>query len=793
MANERLGFLEEALTSYSRAISFYERARGSATSKAARTTPFIDEMERWAECALYRHALLTVYAQPAQAASALRAYEVHESRWPGTFRQPQRNVIRALFARLTQPNEPSRAAPQAPKPVSARTTATRRPRPAPTTAHPFSTVKSTVVRLLQQDPGFPRANESNAHPETLAEQLVESWRSQCGANSAMEADDVVTLLYGLAGITFRSQTIQRLLVHMLFAAEAYAEAYAIVPKYMALVDTTWKAHGVPAQRSTAELRAIDGPREYVDTVLLGAHIALRYMNDPRQAQEWVDELLLVGTSDKSSRHRFTMEPALLARTLRSAGEVRVAQVRLVAPAERTGLMDDARVFLQDSLSLDNDASETCYILACILALERQFDDALKHARRALELEPAFVDAWHLIVLLLSARKDFLGARNLASEALAQVEADDDASDAQIAAGSRADPRTQLLSFDYPPTAFQRAGSYIRLLVTHNVLLELTMGAASALDAQRDLFAAYHVRVAPLCVPPAPASNEPDAVFMRAPSMILKPKAELAETPTHARNMFRARLGTQLLQRLWLLSAASFRRIGDLEQSRCAIAEAEQLDARFAEVWVQLAQWCLVSGPSKAGAAVTCLYKALSCDTNHVAASVHLARVLLRPSEQLNMRASHAESIAAVASAASSEQMPLSDFALADDPGIASAGDAENHARATPSRGLGGSSPTATNPKTSPDQEGNGALGDVALPFRWQHDPTLSTNSMAEALLRTVTLFHGWDVSEAWHTLGQLAQQTKRSVDVQRRAFLEALRLESTRPIRPWNAALDMPL
>ena len=65
--------------------------------------------------------------------------------------------------------------------------------------------------------------------------------------------------------------------------------------------------------------------------------------------------------------------------------------------------------------------------------------------------------------------------------------------------------------------------------------------------------------------------------------------------------------------------------------------------------------------------------------------------------------------------------------------------------------------------------------------------------MAEALLRTVTLFHGWDVSEAWHTLGQLAQQTKRSVDVQRRAFLEALRLESTRPIRPWNAALDMPL
>lgn len=738
MANERVGETEDALLAYERASELYERAQ------ATRAAPLADEMERWIETALYRYALLMLHSRSPKAQQALQSYEAHESRWPATFRQPQRRVIRACLAPAPAPAAApaatsaaagagaasGRIAPAATRSPSSdmpATTSPRRPWSLPAPMAPYASIKARAVRLLQQPPGFPRADESNAHVETLCEQIVSSWRAEYASHSTTEADDVVLLLYGLAGLSFRSQTITRLLIHMLFATEAYAEAYELVPKYMALVNTAWTAQGVPPQRDTSALRAVDGPNEYVDTVLLGAHIATRYIHAPAKAHEWTDDLLLVGTTDKSPQHRFTMETPMLARVLRCAGEARLAQARAATPSERASLLEDARVFCRNAVALDGDASESHYALACILATERDTETAIQHARIAIELEPAFVDAWHLTVLLLSARKDFSGARSLAAEALTQIEADDE----------QPPLRTFLASFDVPPSPFARACAYIQLLITHNALVELTHGVQLALYGQRDLFSAYHARVAPLSPP------EPSASAQHVPQFTT-PGHHVAASTLEARRAFRAHEATQLLQRLWLVSAASFRRADNLEQARCAIAEAEQLDARWADVWVQLAQWCLAAG-QRTGAAITCLHKALACDTYHTAASVHLARVLLHEPKR------EAET------------------------SIRSTGEAEDHARETPSRSLG----SAEN-----------SLQDVAPSLR-SHDTCSSSTSTAEALLRTVTQYRGYDVPEAWHALAQLAKQTARPTDSQRRALLEALRLEASRPIRAWHEALAL--
>lgn len=45
--------------------------------------------------------------------------------------------------------------------------------------------------------------------------------------------------------------------------------------------------------------------------------------------------------------------------------------------------------------------------------------------------------------------------------------------------------------------------------------------------------------------------------------------------------------TKLLVDLWLMSAATFRRLGKLEECRGAISEAENVDADNADVWVQV--------------------------------------------------------------------------------------------------------------------------------------------------------------------------------------------------------------
>lgn len=49
---------------------------------------------------------------------------------------------------------------------------------------------------------------------------------------------------------------------------------------------------------------------------------------------------------------------------------------------------------------------------------------------------------------------------------------------------------------------------------------------------------------------------------------------------------------RLIADLWLTSAATFRRMGKLEQARAAIQEAEALDEGHPGVWVQV---CLISG------------------------------------------------------------------------------------------------------------------------------------------------------------------------------------------------------
>ena len=107
--------------------------------------------------------------------------------------------------------------------------------------------------------------------------------------------------------TFRSQPIQRLLVHMLAAAEAYAEAIAVLERYMRVVESAWTAHGVPARTVLHGARAVDGAAEFVDTLLLGAHVQLVYMRAPGAAAALTDRLLaLVGESAVGDAALMTM-------------------------------------------------------------------------------------------------------------------------------------------------------------------------------------------------------------------------------------------------------------------------------------------------------------------------------------------------------------------------------------------------------------------------------------------------------------------------------------------------------
>ncbi|KAH9810668.1 hypothetical protein DFH28DRAFT_1097918 [Melampsora americana] len=82
---------------------------------------------------------------------------------------------------------------------------------------------------------------------------------------------------------------------------------------------------------------------------------------------------------------------------------------------------------------------------------------------------------------------------------------------------------------------------------------------------------------------------------------------------------------KLLQSLWLMSAATFRRWGKMDECLGAIQEAESLDSDEADVWVQYALYKL--SISDLNNAIESLSKALSFSDDHISAIVHISRIL----------------------------------------------------------------------------------------------------------------------------------------------------------------------
>ncbi|KAG6874001.1 hypothetical protein C0995_007958 [Termitomyces sp. Mi166 len=83
---------------------------------------------------------------------------------------------------------------------------------------------------------------------------------------------------------------------------------------------------------------------------------------------------------------------------------------------------------------------------------------------------------------------------------------------------------------------------------------------------------------------------------------------------------------RLIADLWLMSAATFRRLGKIEQAKGAIQEAEVKDEGNPRVWVQLGLYYTAHGQQEH--AMDAYQKALFINPDDVSASVHLARLFL---------------------------------------------------------------------------------------------------------------------------------------------------------------------
>ncbi|CAD6888638.1 unnamed protein product [Tilletia controversa] len=613
---------------------------------------------------------------------------------------------------------------------------------------------------------------------------------------------------------------------------------------------------------------------FVRTLLAGARMHTRFLNDPSHGNKLARKALDIVTGE-AHKAQFTTEKELVALTYRIAGYTRGAQSTQESDrVRRPQLQQEALSLLETSAQLDPNASETHFQLAYVQAEKRDIRSAVFSARKALELEPADVDSWHLLVLILSSQKDYKAALDLAEVALGEAETDDAADDLDSTVNNPARPtptglgstavaapiisRSTLLSFDFPPKPIERSHAILRLMVTHNVLQEMVEGGEAAIDGQRNLFEFFHERVSTGAIAAtslphgnADKSGEPRAAqfgntgrvstFLHlnqhkgsvrsnvscdsvlgahGGSQLGRSVSTLGQNlvPSRARSIYSTARGhnvgtaaapistvaaedvdisdgiavrlflhssveTAMLVSLWLLSAATFRRAKKLTDSRAAIQEAERLAPGSPDVWVQLALY--FNERNDISLAINTLYKALACAGNHVAASIHLARLFLSYPTKIpgtaqdaaavieqakNTSAVHGED---VKKAAKQEQAATAGKESAFEPSKAAASSAE----------VG---ETLKKIVAAEDKEQFASAADATTSVTAKE---VSATSLAEGLLTSVTATNGWDVPEAWLFLAQVAQRTDRTPRA--REYLQyALGLEDTKPVRPLEAALS---
>lgn len=236
---------------------------------------------------------------------------------------------------------------------------------------------------------------------------------------------------------------------------------------------------------------------------------------------------------------------------------------------------------------------------------------------------------------------------------------------------------------------------------------------------------------------------------------LGPEAPNA-TPAQCRLTYQARKEVYLLSTLWLMSAATLRRGGQIPEARIAIQEAENLDSGRSDVWIQLSLLFEKQGDLKL--AINSLYKALACEADSVSASVHLARMFLSKEDVLASTSSSATTPSPISL---DQPTPVSQ---ALDTSRVSEGEKEG-SKTTKASSL--------------------AQAKAASTAR-----DLSALSLAEGLLTTVTSSagKGWDCPEAWLYLGQVHTRTDRRGKA-RECLKFALELEESKPIRGLEGAL----
>ncbi|KAJ2828760.1 hypothetical protein IWW50_001222 [Coemansia erecta] len=370
------------------------------------------------------------------------------------------------------------------------------------------------MALLKATHAFPRANET--HAEVLAEvdAAARDWEL-VRAFSRPESLRLLELLYEAVYLTFNAPQVLRHLVHVLIRFGDYHEARLAFGTYRELVERQLERVKKALRSGSALDAGLETVNNILRTVVVGARLLLVHLDSAHECLSLVhfanDVIDYVEIHDPDYRvvpqipHGVRAQVALW----KGAAHGRLAQ-RSREPSNRADHHGAALQLLRQAAELNPHLYEAHYYLALELALgARDIAAATAAAKQAAELDAARLEAWHLLVLLSTARKDYAKALQICEVAMRQsawwaayCEAGEIS--AELPLNQSGQISREALPINTPPQRSSEAlpikaplhGSieagmaFFDLAMTHMVIEGRHRGFDASLDAQPRLFALY---------------------------------------------------------------------------------------------------------------------------------------------------------------------------------------------------------------------------------------------------------------------------------------------------------------
>ncbi|PCH34790.1 hypothetical protein WOLCODRAFT_139578 [Wolfiporia cocos MD-104 SS10] len=368
----------------------------------------------------------------------LDSYHSCSAHWPPTFRSEHRSTIAVLHLRafVLRVN---------PHPATSSPPVTRENGGKPNRW--ISAARSVVQEyraILSVSTQFPKAGQRNVKVEDLADLCVAIWEADGAVGEY--AGWVIDVLWWATRLTFNSCKVYRHMTRLLYVSGDSALAKRTLRLYVQVVSKARETKVAAAQGgSVPEDDDIDADRSWVETLVQGARMLCRLALAQSDGGLARDDAAEAGVLIEKAKTRLNKDNRQL------VGSVELAEgiwQSVMAYAEQEPRTRPTR--FADSLALLKTAAETYptpsvhYHLALAYArpgLLLDIQEAISHARLAVEAEPGEIRYWHLLGLLLTASGDWRAAQGVL-EVGAGVGEVDLADDATVTPGT-----TQANGFD----------------------------------------------------------------------------------------------------------------------------------------------------------------------------------------------------------------------------------------------------------------------------------------------------------------------------------------------------------